>query len=65
MQAPNALMLSVLVSSMNSDPNASVPRTKMGTCKRMRGERLVEDPTAFSPESNRQAQKFPGLVLQS
>src|SRR6516225_3224876 len=42
MQAPIPLILSVLVSSMNSDPKASVPRTKTGTCKGIRGERLVE-----------------------
>jgi hypothetical protein len=27
---------------MNSEPETSVPRTKTGTCKRMRGERLVD-----------------------
>src|SRR6267142_38223 len=42
-QAPVALILRVFVSSMNSAPDASVPRMKTGTCKRMRGERRVED----------------------
>jgi hypothetical protein len=42
MQAPKALILRVLVSSTNSVPEASVPRTNTGTCKRRRGERLVE-----------------------
>ena len=42
MQAPKALILRVLVSSMNSAPEASVPRMNTGTCKRMRGERLVD-----------------------
>jgi len=38
MQAPVALMLSVLVSSMNSTPEVSTPRRKTGTWRRMRGE---------------------------
>jgi hypothetical protein len=39
MQAPVALMLNVLVSSMNSTPDESTPRRKTGTWSRMRGER--------------------------
>src|SRR6266704_753779 len=48
-QAPVALMLRVLVSSMNSAPEASVPRTKTGTCNRMRGERRVDDVSTRCP----------------
>ena len=39
MQAPNELILSVLVSSINSTPDRSAARKKTGTCKRIRGER--------------------------
>jgi hypothetical protein len=39
MHAPVALMLNVLVSSMNSTPDESTPRRKTGTWSRMRGER--------------------------
>jgi len=42
-QAPVALILRVLVSSMNSAPETSVPLRKTGTCKRMRGERRVDE----------------------
>jgi len=38
-----ALILRVLVSSMNSAPDTSVPLRKTGTCKRMRGERRVDE----------------------
>src|ERR1700687_4577642 len=41
-QAPVALILRVLASSMNSAPETSMPRTNTGTCKRMRGECRVE-----------------------
>ena len=39
MQAPVALILKVLVSSMNSTPEESTPRRKTGTWSRIRGER--------------------------
>lgn len=39
-QVPLALILRVLVSSMNSTPEVSVARKKTGICKRMRGDRL-------------------------
>jgi len=42
-QAPVALILRVLVSSMNSAPDTSVPLRKTGTCNRIRGERRVDD----------------------
>src|SRR6266852_2212623 len=42
MQAPVELILKVLVSSMNSAPDTSVPLRKTGTCRRMRGERRVD-----------------------
>ncbi len=42
MQAPVALILRVLVSSMNSVPETSVPLRNTGTCKRMRGELRVD-----------------------
>lgn len=42
MHAPKALILRVFVSSINSEPEASMPRIKTGTCRRMRGERLVD-----------------------
>ncbi len=48
-QAPVALMLSVLVSSMNSAPDTSVPLTKTGTCNRMRGERRAEENSTSCP----------------
>ena len=38
-QAPVALMLKVLVSSMNSAPEESTPRRNTGTWSRIRGER--------------------------
>ena len=37
--APVALMSNVFVRSRNADPEASWPRTKMGICKRILGER--------------------------
>ena len=43
MQAPVELILRVLVSSMNSAPETSVPLRKTGTCKRIRGERRVDE----------------------
>jgi hypothetical protein len=39
-QAPVALILSVLVSSINSAPEVSAARRKTGICSRMRGDRL-------------------------
>src|SRR6266481_3875068 len=42
-QAPVALILRVFVSSINSAPDTSVPLKKTGTCKRMRGERRVDE----------------------
>src|ERR1700674_224275 len=42
-QAPVELILRVLVSSINSAPDTSVPLTKTGTCRRMRGERRVDE----------------------
>jgi hypothetical protein len=48
-QAPVELILRVLVSSMNSAPDTSVPRRKMGTCKRMRGERRVDEVSTTCP----------------
>ena len=43
MQAPVALILSVLVNSMNSAPDVSVARRKTGTCSRDETTRRVED----------------------
>jgi len=43
MQAPVELILRVLVSSMNSAPDTSLPLRKTGTCKRIRGERRAEE----------------------
>src|SRR5206468_3120673 len=48
-QAPVALILSVLVSSMNSAPDTSVPLRKTGTCRRMRGERRVDEDSTNCP----------------
>ena len=39
MKAPKLLISRVLPSSMNCSPCGSSPRTKSGTCKRIRGER--------------------------
>ena len=38
-QAPEALILSVFVNSTNSTPDASCPRKKMGTWRRILGNR--------------------------
>src|SRR5260370_26942753 len=43
MQAPVQLILRVLVSSMNSAPDTSAALRKTGTCKRIRGERRVDE----------------------
>ncbi len=43
MQAPLELILRVLVSSMNSAPDTSLPLRKTGTCKRIRGERRADE----------------------
>ena len=48
-QAPVELILRVLVSSMNSAPETSVARRNTGTCKRMRGERRVEEVSTSCP----------------
>lgn len=39
MNAPKPLISRVLPSSMNCSPSGSLPLTKRGTCKRIRGER--------------------------
>ncbi len=48
-QAPVALMLRVFVSSTNSAPDTSVPLRNTGTCKRMRGERRVDEVSTSCP----------------
>jgi hypothetical protein len=48
-QAPVELILRVLVSSTNSAPDTSVPLRNTGTCKRMRGERRVDDVSTSCP----------------
>ena len=48
-QAPVELILRVLVSSTNSAPDTSVPLRNTGTCKRMRGERRVDEDSTNCP----------------
>src|SRR5216683_3499638 len=48
-QAPVALILRVFVSSTNSAPDTSMPLRKTGTCKRIRGERRVDDDSTRCP----------------
>ena len=49
MQAPVELILRVLVSSINSAPDTSVALRKTGTCKRIRGERRVDEVSTSCP----------------
>ncbi len=61
--APVALMLSVLVNSMNSAPDVSVPRRKTGTCRRRRADRRVVDESTPWVSLIRSISTFALLVL--
>ena len=60
--APVALILSVLVSSMNSTPEVSTPRRKTGTCRRIRGDRRRCAESKRSPFLSIWSSKRPPVV---
>src|SRR5689334_12375057 len=47
-KAPKPLISKVLPSSMNCSPKGSLPLTKSGTCRRIRGERRCSSTNAAS-----------------